>query len=124
MPLQLPDAPGTRLRLTVTEVRLPVGAWVAPHTPDIVEEIVVVDGALEASVQTGRALISTGNNQAQPFDGIETATAGQGFSASAIATLSYRVAGAQPATLLVMTITPIPSSETPESALLRLSAFA
>jgi hypothetical protein len=107
MPLLLTDLPGDRLRLTVTEVTLPAGASMAAHTPGLVEEIVVLDGALEATVQTGRALVSAGNGQAQPFDGIETASAGQGFSASSIATLSYRVASAQPAALLIMTIEPV-----------------
>jgi hypothetical protein len=107
MPLQLTDLPGDRLRLTVTEVTLPAGASMAAHTPGLVEEIVVLDGALEATVQTGRALVSAGNGPAQPFDGIETASAGQGFSASSIATLSYRVASAQPAALLIMTIEPV-----------------
>ncbi len=111
MPLQMTAPLDKRLRLSVTEVTLPAGAWVAPHTPDGVEEIVVLDGTLEASVQSGRALISAGNVPSKPFDGVETASAGQGFSASSFATLGYRVTSAQPATLLIMTIEPAPPPE-------------
>lgn len=110
MPIELNGSSNKHLRLSVTEVILPAGSWVAPHTPAIVEEIVVLDGALEASVHSGRALVTLANGQAQPFDGFETASAGQGFSASSVATLGYRVASAQPATLLIMTIEPSPST--------------
>ncbi len=111
MPLQMNVSLDKRLRLSVTEVSLPAGAWVAPHTPDDVEEIVVLDGILEASMQSGRALISAGNGQSHVFDGVETASAGEGFSASSFATLSYRVTSAQPVTLLIMTIEPAPLPE-------------
>lgn len=115
MPFQLPSSSPDRLRISVVQLSLPSGTVIAPHTPGAVEQIVVLDGALEANVQDGRALISSGDSQMQPFDGAETASAGQGFSASSIATLSYRVSSAQPATLLVMTIGPVPSEGTPEA---------
>lgn len=108
LPLELTGL-SKRLSLSVTQVTLPAGSSMASHTPHVVEEIVVLDGALEASVHSGRALVTLGNGQAQPFDGVETASAGYGFSASSIATLSYRVSSAQPATLLIMTIAPVPS---------------
>ncbi len=88
----------------------------APHTPGDVEEIVVLDGTLEASVQSGRALTWAGISQSHLFDGVETASAGQGFSASSLATLSYRVTSAQPVTLLIMTIEHAPLSEAPGGA--------
>ncbi len=116
MPLRLTGSSLNRLRLSISEVTLPAGAQVAPHTPGVVVEIAVLDGTLEVSVQSGRALVSKGNGQTHPFDGVETASAGQGFSASSIATLSYRVASAQPATLLIMTIEPAPSPEMHEGA--------
>lgn len=116
MPLQLPGSLPDRLRLSVAQVTLPAGAWVVPHTPGVVEQITVLDGALEASLQTGRALLCTGDNRSQPFDGVETAAAGQGFSANSAATLSYRVSSAQPAILLIMTIDLAPSPSEPDGA--------
>jgi predicted ester cyclase len=116
LPLRLTGSSLDRLCLSVSEVTLPAGARVVPYTPGVVVEIVVLDGALEVSVQSGRALVSNGDGQMHPFDDVETVSAGQGFSASSIVTLSYRVAGAQPATLLIMTIEPAPSPETHEGA--------
>jgi hypothetical protein len=108
LPLRLDGSSADRLRLSVAEITLPAGASVPPHTPNVVEQIVVLDGVLEASLQTGRALVSSGNGLAQPFEGTETASTGQGLSASSIATISYQVATTQPATLLIMTIEPAP----------------
>lgn len=116
MPLQMTAPLGQRLRLSVTEVTLPVGATVALHAPGVVEEVVVLDGALEVSVQDGRALISTGDGQARLFDGIETVSAGQGISTSSIASVGYLVVSAHPATLLIMTIETVPSTNSAEGS--------
>ncbi len=107
-PIELPNSPDTHLRLSVTELTLPPGASVAPHTPGLIEEIAVLEGALDVSVQSGRALRSAGDGSSRPFDGVETIPAGHGISASSIATLSYQVTSAQPVTLVIMTLDSAP----------------
>jgi quercetin dioxygenase-like cupin family protein len=110
IPLQISsDVRGTPRRLSVTLLTLPPGSTVTPHTPGIVEEIAVLSGVLEVTVDRGRALISTDGKTAHPFDGTVTLTDGSGVSANEMASLGYRVAGSQPAALLVMHIEASPT---------------
>lgn len=91
-------------RVSITHITLPPGSTVAPHAPGVVEAIAVVSGAIELTVDLGRALRCADGATAQPFDGTITLNAGAGVSANAMASLGYRTAGSQPATLLVMHI--------------------
>jgi hypothetical protein len=105
MPLQISsDVRGNPRRLSVTLLTLPPGSTVTPHTPGFVEEIAVLSGAIEITVDRGRALICTDGKTANPFDGTVTIAAGSGVSANEMASLGYRVTGSQPAILLVMHI--------------------
>jgi quercetin dioxygenase-like cupin family protein len=114
IPLQLSsdvlDAPQ---RISVTRITLPPGTTVAPHDPGVIEEIAVLDGAIDVTVGQGRALMCTDGATAQPFDGTETIAAGEGVSARGAAALGYRVAGPQPATLLIMRIDSFPPGNIP-----------
>lgn len=95
---------GSPRRLSIAHLTLPPGSMVIPHTPGIVEEIAVLSGVIEVNVDRGRALVCTDGNTAQPFDDTVTISTGQGVSANESASLGYRAAGPQPATILVMHI--------------------
>ncbi len=105
IPLQISsDVFGSPGRLSITLLTLPPGSTVMPHTPGIIEEIAVVSGVIEVTVNRGRALVCTDGTTAQAFDGTITVAAGSGVSANEMASLGYRITGPEPATILVMHI--------------------
>jgi hypothetical protein len=95
---------GTRQRLSVARVTLPAGALVTAHAADIAEVIVVIDGAIEVTIEDGQALVSPDGATTYLVDDRAAITAGDGISMRDGSTLGYRVTGPQPATLLVMRI--------------------
>ena len=113
IPLQISiELRGNPRRLSITLLTLPPGSTVTPHTPSIVEEIAVLSGAIEVTVDRGRALLCTDGHTAHPFDGTVTVNAGSGVSANEMASLGYRITGPEPATLLILHIeapAPLPS---------------
>jgi hypothetical protein len=102
-PLQLSSSMSDHSpRVSITQVTLPPGASVLPHEPGIVEEIVVLDGAIELTVKNGRALFTAENAGAQPIAGTSSISTGAGVSAKGDTSFGYRVSGGRPATLLIV----------------------
>jgi hypothetical protein len=90
-------------RLSVVRISLPPGATIPAPAPGVIQTA-VLDGALEVTVDNGRALVCRNGKTTHPFDDTVTITAGQGVSAKETASLSYRVVGPQPTTILIMQI--------------------
>jgi quercetin dioxygenase-like cupin family protein len=102
LPVQRPSSTvGEATQLSITRLVLPPGATVPVHELGAIEEIAVLDGALEVTVGAERALLCS-DGAAQPFGGTETVATGEGVSARESTSLGYHVTGLQPATILVM----------------------
>ena len=104
LPVQRPSSlVGGATQLSITRLTLPPGATVPVHELGAIQEIAVLDGALEVTVGAERALLCV-DGAAQPFDGTESIAAGEGVSARESTSLGYHVTGLRPATILIMRI--------------------
>jgi hypothetical protein len=104
LPVQRPSSLiGGATQLSITRLTLPPGATVPVQELGAIQEIAVLDGALEVTVGAERALLCS-DGAAQPFDGTETVAAGEGVSARESTSLGYHVTGLRPATILIMRI--------------------
>jgi hypothetical protein len=97
---------GVTSQLSAIRLTLPPGAAVDAHAPGRVQEIAVLDGSIDVTVEHGRALECIGDVTTRTFDGTVRIDAGKGVSFKGDTRLSYRATGAQPVTLLVFTIDP------------------
>ncbi len=96
-----PSSTGGTMRISITRLVLPPGAAVPVRELGAIEEVAVLDGAIEVTVGDGRALKCSGG-AAQPFDETETIAAGEGISARESTSLGYRVTGLRSATILIV----------------------
>jgi hypothetical protein len=104
LPVQRPSSlVGGATQLSITRLTLPPGATVPVHELGAIQEIAVLDGALEVTVGAERALLCV-DGAAQPFDGTESIAAGEGVSARESTSLGYHVTGLRSATILIMRI--------------------
>lgn len=103
VPLVTSDQPTTQ-QISIARITLPPGTEIAPYEIGVMDAIAIVDGELDVTVVHGPAVFCTDGASAHPFDGVATFGAGTGISAKNPATLSYRITGPDPATLLIMRI--------------------
>lgn len=102
IPLLRSDLPGDAQRISIAQITLPPGVRVTPYETGILEEIVVLDGAIDVTVTRGRVLPSIDGTATLPVDDQTTIAAGSGIGVKGATSLGYRVVGDRPATLLIV----------------------
>jgi hypothetical protein len=85
---------------------VPPGSDIVADATGYVSAIAVVAGEIDVTVQDGTAFHCRADGLAATLRGHESIPAGDGVATLPGATLSYRVTGSAPATLLVLTILP------------------
>lgn len=97
-----------QLRMRIARVTQPPGTQILEHETSAGEAIAVIDGALEATVSQGYALKCCLNGLAATIHDREPILAGEGIATLRDTSISYRVSGPTPATLLVLVVVPEP----------------
>ncbi len=100
-----PEAVG-RARIRLARATVPPGSQIVADGTGYVSAIAVIDGELEVTVQQGTALHCRADGLAATIRDHEKIPAGDGIATLPDASLSYRVSGSTPTTLLVLTIQP------------------
>jgi hypothetical protein len=95
-----------RVRIRLARATVPPGSRIVRDDAGYLSAIAVVDGQVDVTVQDGTAFHCRADGLAATLRGHESIPAGDGVATLPGATLSYRVTGSAPATLLVLTILP------------------
>jgi hypothetical protein len=92
--------------VTMIRMAMPAGTAVANHIAESAM-LLVIEGAIEATIQAGTAALMTSQESALNQSGTLILPAGEGIAAPAGAELTWRTAVLDPATAVLVTISPI-----------------
>jgi mannose-6-phosphate isomerase-like protein (cupin superfamily) len=92
--------------VTMIRMAMPAGIAVANHIAESAM-LLVIEGAIEATIQAGTAALMTSQESALNQSGTLILPAGEGIAAPAGAELTWRTAVLDPATAVLVTISPI-----------------
>jgi mannose-6-phosphate isomerase-like protein (cupin superfamily) len=94
-------------QLTVKQVEIGPNTSIARHVVAEAELLLVLEGTIEAAVHTDDIIMLTDQVSVARRPGLVTIAPGQGLTVNAGTELAYRVSGATPATILLVSIDPV-----------------
>jgi hypothetical protein len=98
----------SQARIRLVRATVPPGSRILAGDTGYASAIAVIAGELEVTMQQGTAFHCRAGGLAATIRGHESIPTGEGVATLPDASLSYRVSGSDPATLLVLTIQPNP----------------